>query len=101
MNIIENKSINEHIEDKQNVAKINETAASLAPDQSEIEQADLTLVESEKVPVPGIKDAKIRFECTLENNIELARDTNICTNLILVKIVQYHINDSLYEHIRE
>src|SRR5699024_4814459 len=55
-NIIENKSFVVHIVDEQNVAKINETAASLAPDQSEIEQADLTLVESEKVPVPGIKE---------------------------------------------
>src|SRR5699024_3228886 len=63
-NITENKSFVVHIVDEQNVAKINETAASLAPDQSEIEQADLTLAESEKVSVPGIKEAKIRFECT-------------------------------------
>src|SRR5699024_189756 len=79
---------------------INETAASLAPDQSEIEQADLTLVESEKVPVPGIKEAKIRFECTLEKNIELAGETNIGTDLIIGKIVQYHIDDALYEDSR-
>ncbi len=96
-NIIENKSFVVHMVDEQNVAKINETAASLAPDQSEIEQADLTLVESEKVPVPGIKEAKVRFECTLENNIELAGDTNIGTDLIIGKVVQYHIDDALYE----
>ena len=99
-NIIENKSFVVHIVDEQNVAKINETAASLAPDQSEIEQADLTLVESEKVPVPGIKEAKIRFECTLEKNIELAGETNIGTDLIIGKIVQYHIDDALYEDSR-
>src|SRR5699024_1107019 len=70
---------------------------SLAPDQSEIEQADLTLAESEKVSVPGIKEAKIRFECTLESNIELARETDIGTDLIIGKVVQYHIDDALYE----
>src|SRR5699024_7121330 len=64
------------------------------------EQADLTLVESEKVPVPGIKEAKIRFECTLEKSIELAGETNIGTDLIIGKIVQYHIDDALYEDSR-
>ena len=96
-NITENKSFVVHIVDEQNAAKINETAASLAPDQSEIEQADLTLAESEKVSVPGIKEAKIRFECTLESNIELARETDIGTDLIIGKVVQYHIDDALYE----
>lgn len=96
-NIIENKSFVVHIVDEQNVTKINETAASLAPDQSEIKQAGLTLIESEKVAVPGIKEAKVRFECTLENNIELAGESGVGTDLIIGKVVQYHIDDALYE----
>ena len=40
-------------------------------DQSEIELANLTPVESEKIAVPGVKEAKIRLECTLEHSLQL------------------------------
>ena len=70
-NILESKEFVVHIVDEQNVEKINKTAASLPPDQSEIELAKLTPVESVKISVPGVKEAKIRMECTLEHSLEL------------------------------
>ena len=62
-NILQSKEFVIHIVDEQNVEKINKTAASLPPEQSEIELAGLTPVESVKISVPGIKEAKIRMEC--------------------------------------
>ena len=45
-NILETKEFVVHIVDQDNVEKVNETAASLPPDQSEIERAQLTPVQS-------------------------------------------------------
>lgn len=96
-NILESKEFVVHIVDEQNVEKINETAASLPPNESEIEKADLTLMPSENVSVPGIREAKVRFECTLERSIEFGEGDSIGTDLIIGKIVKYHIDESIYE----
>ncbi|WP_413309834.1 flavin reductase family protein [Bacillus sp. 1P10SD] len=97
-NMIESKQFVVHIVDEQNVEKINKTAASLPPDQSEIELANLTPVESMKISVPGVKEAKIRMECIVEHSLELAGlDTPGC-DLIIGKVVQFHIESDIYEN---
>ncbi|WML53250.1 flavin reductase family protein [Neobacillus sp. PS3-12] len=97
-NIIESKEFVVHIVDEQNVKKINKTAASLPPNQSEIDLASLTTVESVKIAVPGVKEAKIRMECLLEHSLELdGLDTPGC-DLIIGKIVQFHIESDIYEN---
>lgn len=96
-NIIEGKEFVIHIVDEQNVAKINETAASLPPDESEIELANLTLVESEKISVPGIIESKIRMECRLENHLVLGGVDYPGCDLIIGKVVQFHIENGIYE----
>jgi flavin reductase (DIM6/NTAB) family NADH-FMN oxidoreductase RutF len=97
-NIIESKEFVVHIVDEQNVEKINKTAASLPPDQSEIELANLTPVNSVKVSVPGVKEAKIRMECTLEHSLELGGTHLPGCDLIIGKVVQYHIYADIYEN---
>lgn len=57
-NILKSKEFVVHIVDEQNVEKVNATAASLPPSQSEIQLAELTPVESVKVSVPGLKKRK-------------------------------------------
>ena len=61
-----------HISDESYVAAINETAANLPPNESEIELAKLTPIESDVISVPGVKEANIRMECVLERAIPLA-----------------------------
>jgi flavin reductase (DIM6/NTAB) family NADH-FMN oxidoreductase RutF len=97
-NIIESKQFVVHIVDEQNVEKINKTAANLPPDESEIDLANLTPVESVKISVPGVKEAKIRMECSLEHSLELGgSDTPRC-DLIIGKVVQFHIESDIYEN---
>ncbi|MED4400408.1 flavin reductase family protein [Metabacillus fastidiosus] len=96
-NIIESKEFVIHVVDEQNVEKINKTAANLSSDQSEIELADLTPVESSKISVPGIKEAKIRMECTLERSLELGGMDSAGCDLIIGKVVQFHIENDLYK----
>ena len=96
-NIIESKQFVVHIVDEQNVEKINKTAASLPPDQSEIELAHLTPVESAKISVPGVKEAKVRMECTLEHTLELGDQDKPGCDFIIGKVVQFHIESDIYE----
>lgn len=97
-NIIEGKEFVVHIVDESNVDKINKTAASLPPNESEVELAGLTPVESLKVNVPGIKEAKIRLECKLEHSVELG-DTDLSgCDLLIGKVLQFHVDEELYSN---
>jgi flavin reductase (DIM6/NTAB) family NADH-FMN oxidoreductase RutF len=97
-NIIESKEFVVHIVDEQNVEKVNKTAANLPSDQSEIELANLTPVESIKISVPGVKEAKIRIECSLEHSLELGGSDSPSCDFIIGKVVQFHIEDEIYEN---
>ena len=96
-NVSEKHEFVVHIVDEDNVDKINITAASLPPNESEIDKADLTLISSESISTPGIKEAKVRFECILERIVELGEEGAITTDLLIGKIVHYHIDESIYE----
>jgi flavin reductase (DIM6/NTAB) family NADH-FMN oxidoreductase RutF len=97
-NIMDSKEFVIHIVDEQNVEKINETAANLPPEQSEVELAKLTPVQSVKVAVPGVKEAKIRMECSLEHSLELGGSDTPGCDLIIGRVVQFHIQDEIYEN---
>lgn len=93
-NITSSKEFVVHIVDEKNVRQINETAASLPPDQSELQIANLTAIPSTKVAVPGVKEAKVRMECKLYRHLELEGNAD----LLIGQIVQFHIEDSIYEN---
>lgn len=97
-NIMESKQFVVHIVDEHNVEKINKTAATLPPDQSEIELSNLTPVDSVKISVPGVKEAKIRMECLLEHSLELGGLETPGCDLIIGKVVQFHIENDIYEN---
>ena len=97
-NILETKEFVIHVVDELNVDQINQTAASLPPDQSEINLANLTPIESTQISVPGVKEAKVRFECKLEHSVELGGVDTPGTDLIIGKIVQVHIDEKIYEN---
>src|SRR5699024_94537 len=82
-----------HIVDPDNVKQINETAATLAPEENELEKAGLTLAPSSMISVPGVRESKVRYECTLEQSVEAGEGTD----LLLGKIVQFHIDNVVYE----
>ncbi|WP_419960813.1 flavin reductase family protein [Psychrobacillus sp. BM2] len=95
-NIYDNQQFVVHIVDDKNVAKINETAASLPASESEIELANLTLVPSENVIVPGIKEAKVRMECRLVQAIPLGGEEP-GSDLFIGEVVRFHIAQAIYE----
>lgn len=87
-----------HISDESNIEQINETAASLPPDESEIALAGLTPVPSESIPVPGVAEAKVRMECVLEREIQLGGTAeHPAADLLIGRVVRFHIAESVYE----
>ncbi|GIO67931.1 hypothetical protein J21TS3_27520 [Paenibacillus cookii] len=83
-----------HIGDELSVAKLNVTAASLPPNESELELAGLTAVPSESVGVPGIAEAKIRMECVLERAIPLGGTPDSpAADLLIGRVVRFHVDD--------
>jgi len=96
-NAIEKNEFVVHIVDELNVEAINKTAAALPPNESEIQLAGLTPVDSVKVSVPGVKEAKIRLECKLEQSIPLGSNNEAC-DLLIGKVVHYHIDENIYEN---
>ncbi|WP_219838172.1 flavin reductase family protein [Paenibacillus sp. R14(2021)] len=87
-----------HIPNEHNVRQMNQTAASLGPEASEVEYTGLTLVPSSKVGVPGLAEASIRMECVVEQILPLGGtgDGPGC-DLIIGRVVQFHIADELYD----
>lgn len=96
-NILNQKEFVVHIVDEDNVDKINQTAASLPPNESELILAGLEETGSVKISVPGVKQAKIRMECVMTQSLRLGSETLPGCDLIIGKVVQWHIDEGLYE----
>lgn len=95
-NILEKEEAVIHIVDQINVNQANQTAANLAGDKSELDLTSFTLVSSDSVDIPGLNEAKIRFEVVLEKHISLENNGVPSVDLMLLKIKQYHIQEDIY-----
>lgn len=94
-NIYDNEQFVVHIVDEENVTKINKTAASLPATESEIALANLTLVASDEVSVPGIMESKVRMECRLVQAIPLG-GKEPGSDLFIGEVVRFHLDEAIY-----
>ncbi|SDN51590.1 NADH-FMN oxidoreductase RutF, flavin reductase (DIM6/NTAB) family [Paenibacillus sp. yr247] len=60
-NALDNDVIDIHSTDEANVKFVNQAAAHLAPNESEIAYAGLTAIPRAKMSVPGVVEAKIKL----------------------------------------
>lgn len=95
-NIMFGKEAVVHVVDMSNVELANITAAQLAPEDSELNYADFTPVESESVKVPGLKEAKARFETTLYDRHVIYDGDEPTTDVLFLKIEHFHLDESVY-----
>ena len=72
------------------VEAMNETAASLGPDESEFDRAGVTAVEATAVDAPRVAEAHVALECTLYDSMEVGGST-----LLLGEVVHAHVDDDL------
>lgn len=94
-NIFNNKEFVVHIVDEQNLEKANYTAATLPPNESEVELVNFTPVQSESISVPGIQESKVRMECKLVQQIPLGEEAG---DLFIGEVTCFHIDESIYEN---
>ncbi|WP_410770449.1 flavin reductase family protein [Fontibacillus sp. BL9] len=98
-NAVDQGSFVVHIADESYIRQINETAAALPPEESEIALAGLTPVPSEVIPVPGVAEAKVRMECVLERAVPLGGTEEApAADLLIGRVVRFHIHESVYEN---
>lgn len=97
-NILTKKEFVVHIVDESIVQEVNQTSATLHHGDNELQRTNLTTTESQHIQVPGVKEAKVRFECRLEKHVPLGGEEDTAsTDLIIGKIVCYHIADDVYK----
>ncbi|MDP5273276.1 flavin reductase family protein [Chengkuizengella axinellae] len=95
-NIINNKEFVVHIVDNSFIKQVNQTSADYPSNVSEIKETGLKLVESTKVKVSGIQEAKIRMECKLHQAITIGDDNQPTCDLIIGEVVMFHIDEDCY-----
>lgn len=97
-NVFENKEAVIQVVDRDNVAAANLTSAPLGPDESELDISGFTATDSKAVKVPGVKEAKVRFETELYDSIVIHNDEGMpTTDVLLLKVKHYHINETIYK----
>ena len=88
-----------HIVDADNVEQANNTSAPLSKDESELDISSFTTVDSKVVKVPGLNEAKVRYETELYENVVIYNENNIpTTDLLLLKVNHYHIDADIYHN---
>lgn len=89
--IIDREEFVVHVSDEDMIEDINETAATLPREESELDRTGLHQVESHVISVPGIKEARIRFECQLEKHLTFQNDEGRSQLIISLAGLYVHI----------
>lgn len=96
-NILETIEAVIHILDEDNVEEVNKTAANLPNEESELYLTDLTLTDSVIISVPALTEAKVRFETSLYEHVEIRNKNKVTADLFLLEVQKYHLNETVYD----
>lgn len=84
-----------HITDEATINEVNQTAANLSEDESELKLTNFTLEKDSSLPL--IKELKIKMETELFQHIPIQVEDKVTADLFLLKVTKYHIEDGLYQ----
>lgn len=97
-NIINTKEAVIHVVTKEIEVEMNETAASLPYNQSELDLIQVNLEESIDVNVPSIKEAKVRFEVKLIDNFEIKNSNDkVVSDLLIMEVENYYFDEEILD----
>lgn len=85
-----------HIVSELNVTDVNETAASLGAEESELDNTSFTVQQSDVISTPGVKEAKIRLECVLHHHLPIVHEGKTTADLLIARVVRFHIDRDVY-----
>ncbi|KAB1196368.1 MULTISPECIES: flavin reductase family protein [Haloferax] len=89
-NVIEHGEFVVNVVTSDVVEAMNQTAATVPPDVDEFDHADIEKAEAVRVDAPRVADAKVAFECTLYDSMEVGSST-----LVLGEVVYAHVDDDV------
>lgn len=96
-NILRGKEAVIHIVSDHILKDANETAASLDQALSELDLTQFTLGDSKEVAVPGLQEARIRFEVDLYQHVPIEHEGETTADFFLLRILRYYIDETIYE----
>lgn len=97
-NILTNKEAVIHLVDQSLAQAMNQTAASLPSEQSELDLTHLTTVPSQTVAVPSLAEPKIRFETTLYQHVPInGSNDQVAADLLILKVTDFYFADSVID----
>ena len=68
------------------------------PDIDEYEVSNLSKINSKKIRPPRVEEAKISFECTLNQIVEIGDGGAGSGFIVIGTIVLFHVDDSVYDN---
>ena len=83
--------------DAEILLEVNKTAASLPNDESELDLTNLTTRKSKNTPIPILNEAKVTFETSLYDHVEIKNETATTADLFLLSIEAYHLDELVYD----
>ena len=98
INIRETKEFVINIVSESFVEKMVACSTDFDPKIDEFEIADLTKKSSKKIKPPRVEEAKISFECILNQIVEIGEGKAGSGFIVIGTIVLFHIEDSVYEN---
>ncbi|MTD38434.1 flavin reductase family protein [Erwinia sp. CPCC 100877] len=97
-NILATKELVIQLVNDQVAAAMNQTAASLAPDQSEVIVNQLETTPSKTVKVPGITNAPIRMEGRLHQYVPIKNhEEQVVTDLFIIEITDFYFDEDVFD----
>lgn len=101
-NLLDQKEGVIHIVNDDVLAVMNQTAASLPPTVSELENQAVTLIPSQKVAVPSIQEATIRLEVRVHQYIPVTDHTErIVSDLFILEVLHYAFAPAIFSEERQ
>ncbi|MDH6365678.1 flavin reductase (DIM6/NTAB) family NADH-FMN oxidoreductase RutF [Enterococcus sp. PF1-24] len=87
-----------HLVNQELLAAMNQTAAELTPDESELAKTDLTLIASHSVAVPAIAEAAIRMEIKVHQYLPIFdSQQTIISDFFLLEVTDYYFSEEVFD----
>lgn len=101
-NLLQQKEGVIHLVNDSILAEMNQSSASLPPDESELAHSNLTLINSQEVAVPAIQEAPIHFEVRLHQYVPVKDNAeNIISDLFILEVLNYYFKEEIFDQAQE
>lgn len=97
-NILNREEAVVHLVSQSLASEMNQTAASLPSDQSELKLTQLETTPSRTISVPALTAPKVRFETTLYQYVPITgNDNQVLTDLFILEVTDFYFADDVLD----